>query len=138
MELTCIGHPFVDQDQAWPVLDEQLAQGIAGAGGLFVIGPNAGKGLGAPELPGQFPPEGAHHGPVGFGDRVAGRNPVAHQYHAPGSRKFQAPGLLHDRVDAGQLRGRNAGEQVIERQHGVGFAAAEIGLELYHRIPALA
>ena len=38
----------------------------------------------------------------------------------------------------GQFRGRSAGEQVIERQHRVGLAAAEVGLELHHRVAALA
>jgi hypothetical protein len=29
------------------------------------------------------------------------------------------------------------GEEVVKRQHRVGFAAAEVGLELHHRITAL-
>ena len=35
-------------------------------------------------------------------------------------------------------RGRDAGEQVIERQHRVRLAAAEVGLQLDHRVAALA
>ena len=34
--------------------------------------------------------------------------------------------------------GCDAGEQVVERQHRVGLAAAEVGLELHHRVAALA
>ena len=37
VELPRIGHPFVDQDQARSILDEQLAQHIAGAGRLLVV-----------------------------------------------------------------------------------------------------
>ena len=35
-------------------------------------------------------------------------------------------------------RGRGAGEQVVKRQHRVRLAAAEVGLELHHRVAALA
>ena len=51
-------------------------------------------------------------------------------------------GLLEDRRHAGKFfrliaRVRRAGE-VIERQHGMGLAAAEIGLQPDHRIAAFA
>ena len=138
VELTRIGHPLVDQDEAGAILLEQLAQRIAGAGRPFVVGVDAGKGRLTPELPGQLAPQRAHHGAVGLDDRVAGRDLVAHQHHAADGRQRLGVGLLHDRIDAGQLAGCDTGEEVIERQHGVGLAAAEVGLELHHRIAAAA
>ena len=38
VELARVGHPLVDQDQARPVLLEQLAQHVAGVRGLLVVG----------------------------------------------------------------------------------------------------
>ena len=46
--------------------------------------------------------------------------------------------LDQDRVHAGQLARVRSREQVVERQHRVGLAAAEVGLELHHRVAALA
>src|SRR5690606_39795016 len=40
-------------------------------------------------------------------------------------------------VNAGEFPGRRAAEQVVEREHRVSLAAAEIGLELHDRITAL-
>ena len=76
--------------------------------------------------------------PSGLVDGVAGRDLVAHQHDAPGGRQRLGPGLLQHRVDARQLGGGDAGEQVVERQHRVRLAAAEVGLELHHRVAALA
>ena len=45
--------------------------------------------------------------------------------------------LLQHGVDAQQLARGRAGEQVIERQHRVRLAAAEVGLELHDRVAAL-
>ena len=138
VELAGVGHPLVDQDQARPVLVEQLAEHVAGAGRLLVVGLDAGERLLAAELPGQLAPERAHHGAVGLGGGIAGRDLVAHQHHAPGGRQRLGARLLHHRVDAHQLRGRDAREQVVERQHRVRLAAAEVGLELHDRVAALA
>ena len=41
-------------------------------------------------------------------------------------------------VEAGQVPRRSAARHVIERQHGVGLAAAEVGLKFDHRIAARA
>src|SRR5690606_41890720 len=49
---------------------------------------------------------------------------------------------LHDALPiflhAGQVPRPQAGEQVVQGQHGVGLAAAEVGLELDHGVAALA
>ena len=47
-------------------------------------------------------------------------------------------GLRQHRIDAEQLAMRRAREQVVQRQHRVGLAAAEVGLELDDRIAAAA
>jgi hypothetical protein len=52
-------------------------------------------------------------------------------------------GLLHAVVsehvlDARQLRGCNTGEEVVQGQHRVGLAAAEVGLQLDHGVSRLA
>ena len=91
VELARVGHPFVDQDQARPVLVEQLAQHVAGAGRLLVVGLDAGEGLLAAELPGQLAPERAHHRAVRLGDGIARRDLVAHQHHAAGRRQRFTP-----------------------------------------------
>ena len=50
-----------------------------------------------------------------------------------GQRLVDARFLQH-RVDPGQFLGRDAREQVIERQHRVRLAAAEVGLQLDDRV----
>ena len=47
-------------------------------------------------------------------------------------------GGLHDVVDTVQLAGLGAGKEVIEGEHGVGLAAAEVGLQLHDGFAALA
>ena len=82
VELARIGDPLVDQDQARPILVEQLAQHVAGAGRLLIVGLDARERLLAAKLPGQLAPERAHDGAVGLGDGIAGRDLVADQHDA--------------------------------------------------------
>ena len=139
VELAGIGDPFVDQDQARPVLVHQLAQDVAGAGRLFVVGRDALEGPLAAKLPGEFAPQRAHDGAVGFDAGIARRNLVADQHDAlDAGGKLRRLGFLQDGFDAQQFARRGAGEQVIERQHRVGLAAAEIRLQLHDRVAALA
>ena len=138
VELAGIGHPLVDQDQAGAVLVHQLAQHVARAGGPLVVGAHPLIGSAAPQLPGQLAPQGAHQRTVGLTDRVAGRQLEPDQDDsAHGRQRCIAARLLEHALDAGQVGGRDAGEEVIERQHGVGLAAAKVGLELHHRVAAL-
>jgi hypothetical protein len=105
VELARIGHPFVDQDQAGAVVVEQLAQHVAGAGRVLVVGLHAGESFLAAQLPGQFAPQRAHHRAIGLGRRVARRNLVADQHHPPRLERALGAGRLHDRVDAGSSVG---------------------------------
>ena len=75
--------------------------------------------------------------PSGFVDRIAGRDLVADQDDASRLRQLLDLGFLHHRIDADQLTRSGAGEQMIQRQHRVRLAAAEVGLELHDRIAAL-
>jgi hypothetical protein len=136
VELARIGHPLVDQDHARAVVVEQLAQHVAGAGRFLVVGGQPRERLSAAKLPGQFAPQRTHERAVGLGRRVARRNLVAHQHHAPDGRNPAGARGGHHFVDAGQLGRRDAREQVVERQHRVRLAAAEVGLQLHHRVAA--
>ena len=137
MKLARVGDPFIDQDQAGAVFLEQFAQRIAGAGGLVVVGRDARIGGPAPQLPGQFAPQRAHHRAVALAHRIAGRDLVADQHDAARGGQLCDLGLLQDAVDAREFQRIDAGEQVVQGQHRVGFAAAEVGLKLHHRIAAL-
>jgi hypothetical protein len=64
MKLARVGDPFVDQDQARAVFDEQLAQHVAGAGRLLVVGLDTCKRLFAAKLPRKLTPKGSHHSAV--------------------------------------------------------------------------
>jgi len=55
-----------------------------------------------------------------------------------GGGRLGHAGLLQHRLDACQVGGGGAGEEVVERQHGVRLAAAEVGLQLDDRITARA
>ena len=136
VELARVGDPLVDQDQTRSVLDEKLAQPVAGAGGMLVVSGHARERLGSAELPRQLAPEGLYHGAVGLGNRIAGRDAVADQHDTTHRGQFGGAGVLQHLVDAGQTGRAHSGEQVEERQHRVGLATAEVGLELHDRVAA--
>src|SRR5690606_39187134 len=88
------------------------------------------------ELPGQFAPEGPDHGPIGFGDGVAGRDLVPDEDDTPHRGKLRRPRLLEHAVDPEEFGGWDAGEEVVEGEHRVRLPAAEVGLELDDRVAA--
>ena len=95
--------------------------------------------LRAAELPGQLAPERADHGAVGLGVRGAGRDLLCRP--APRVRRRRrrfSPASASTALDARQLARRVAAGEVVEREHRVGLAAAEVGLELDDRVAALA
>jgi hypothetical protein len=55
LELPGVGYPLIDQDQAGPILIEELAQDITRAGRNSVVGLDAGEGLLAAELQASSP-----------------------------------------------------------------------------------
>src|SRR5690606_394548 len=50
----------------------------------------------------------------------------------------ETPHLVYEALDPGQFSRTLAGEEVIERQHGVGLSAPEVGLELNDGIASIA
>ena len=128
-EVARVGHPFVDQDERGGGAAEQLAQGIgAGAHRLAIrLGHERIAGR-AEQLPGHLAPHGAHDGAVGLGGGLGGREGRADQHGAPRLRQLVDARLGHHDFDAGEIPGGCAADEVVERQHGVRFAAAEIGL----------
>ena len=146
VQLAGVGDILVDQDQGRAVVCQQLTEGVAGVGGVLVVGAHAFVGSarfavaasGMAQLPGKLAPQSAHLGAVRLGDWVAGRDAVADEDDSVDPRQFGHFGSLHDVVDAVQLAGLRAREQVIESEHGVGLAAAEVGLQLHDGLAALA
>ena len=136
MKLAGVGHPFIHQDQAGPVLHEELPEDIPGAGGEFVVLGDAGEGLLAAKLIGQFTPHRVDHGAIGLGHRVAGGDFVPHQHHPISLGEGLHASFSQHRVHSRELAGADPREQVVEGQHRVGLAAAEVGLELDHRVAA--
>ena len=107
MQLTGVGHPFVDQHEARAILDEQLPEHVPRAGGFLIVLGDARVGLLAAQLIRQLAPQRPHHRAVGLGDRVAGRDLVAHQHDAPCGRQVLHPGFSQHGIHAGQFaRGR--------------------------------
>ena len=146
MELAGVGDILVDEDQGGAVVCQQLAEGVAGVGGVLVVGAHALEGGarlaraagGMAELPGKLAPQRAHLGAVGLGDWVAGRDAVADEDDAVDAWEFVHFRRLHDVIDAVQLAGLRAGKEVVEGEHGVRLAAAEVGLQLDDGLAALA
>ena len=79
VQLPRIGDPLVDQDQARPILDQELPQHVARARGALVILGEARIGRGAADLPRQLAPQRTHHRAIVLGDRIAWRDAVAHE-----------------------------------------------------------
>ncbi len=82
VQLTGIGHPFIDQDQTGGIAVKQVGEGITGIGGGFVGLPHQFIALRATQLPGQFAPEGFNQRALGrietIGHNAAGLELVAY------------------------------------------------------------
>src|SRR5579863_10261319 len=72
MKLPGIRDPFVDQDQAWPVLVEQFLKRVAGIGGAFIIFLDKLVRFLTAKLPRDLTPKGANHRAVRLLVRVPG------------------------------------------------------------------
>ncbi len=137
VKLSRVRHPLINQDQTRAVLLHQLPEHVAWAGRLLVVRLYPGVRFLPAELPRNLPPERVDYRPIRFHQRIAGRDPVPHEHHASRCRRFFDPGFLEKVAHSRQADRVDAGEQVVQRHHGVGLAAAEVGLELYHRVAAL-
>ena len=117
VKLARVGDPLVDQHQAGPILVEQHPERVTGIGRPLVVGAHPLERLLAAELPGELPPQGAHHRAVPFWVRVSRGNTGADQHHAPHLRGDLDPGLRQYLVHAGEFPRGDPGEQVVKRQH---------------------
>ena len=130
-------HPLVHQHDAGRVAGEQRRQHPrTGAHPAPVRTGDHPVALGPPELPRQLAPERAGDGPVVLPVRLARRELRPHQHRAAARRRAADPGFRQQRIHPRQpVRFRRA-EQVVEREHRVRLAAAEVRLQLDHRVAA--
>ena len=103
VQLTRVRDPLVDQNQAWTVLDEQLAQHVARARRLLIIFRDAVERLLAAKLPGQFAPQRMDHRAIRFRCRISWGDLVADEDHALHFRQALRTGFAHHRIDTGQV-----------------------------------
>ena len=83
VELSRVGHPFVDQNHARNEGVEQAAKGVAGARPLLVVGRDTGVRVAPAKLPGEFSPKRSDHSAVRLSVRSRGRDLVADQDYPP-------------------------------------------------------
>src|SRR3712207_2827961 len=102
----------------------------AGADAAAVVLGDQAVAVGAQELPGQLAPDGVDLAAIGLAVGAAGREGRADQDGPSHLRGLRDAGPLEHRLDAGQLAGAGAAEEVEEGQHAVRLATAEVGLEL--------
>ena len=139
VELPRVGDPLVDEDQARRVSGDQGPERVGRVGPGLVGGPDdliraARLGLparGEPELPGQLAPERPYLGPVGLACRRARLEVVPDEHGPPRGRRGDAAENLAHLVRV--LGKRRAGQQVVQREHRVRLAAAEVRLQVPHR-----
>ncbi len=133
-----VGHPLVDEHEARRVLLEQRRQHLRARARALGVGiRDELVALGLAELPRHLAPQRPNLGAVGLLRDLADGQVRTHEHGAVRLRgAFDFRGA-QDRLQAGELRGRRAAEQVVEGEHRVRLAAAEVGLKLDHRIAAL-
>ena len=138
-ELAGVGDPLVDQNDGRAELREQLAHQVAGVGaGAVGVGDDR-VPLRTAELPGQLAPQRVHHGAVRLAGRRRRRDLVAHECGLA-HRAAQDVGVLAGQQVLHALRElvqRATREQVPHREHRVGLAATERGLQVDHRVGRL-
>ena len=137
-QLAGVGDPFVDEHHRRAELLEQRRESRAGAGAGDVVGGHGVVALFAAELVSETTPQGVHHDVVADRLRCRWRDLLAHQHR---SVDLSGQGDLRLGQHIGQPRqlgGVGARGQVVQRDQRVGLAATEVGLQLDHRVPALA
>ena len=134
-ELTGVRHPLVDQDQRGRVAHDQGAQRFTGVGASAIVLGDQVVGFTPAELPGEFAPERADLGAVVLDDRRAGLEVGADEGDPSDIERAEVGVAVRGDEFLKFLRevlDRCAAEQVVQRQHRVGLAAAEVGLKVDH------
>ena len=137
-ELAGIGHPLVDQHHRRAEQLEQFAQRRTGVCARLVVGTHQLVAVPAAQLVGQMAPHGAHFDTVFHGLRRRWGDHRAGQHcsgHPVGQRN---PRLVEHVPDPRQVLRRHTRGQVIQGDHAVGLAAAEIRLQFDDGIAATA
>ncbi len=137
VQLPCIGHPFINQNQTRRILPQQLADGVAGIGRRLVCFLHHGVAILPAKLPCELAPECSDDCAVVLPVGLTGRNLVADDDDAANSFGQLAFCLLEHDLQPREILLRMSGKQVVESEHRMGLAAAEIGLQFHHRIGRL-
>ena len=96
------------------------------------------EGVRTAQLPGHFAPSRANLAAAFLKAHVLRAAPRADQDRAVDVLRYRCAVLRKQLIETGQIPRRRSACHVIERQHGVGFAAPEVGLKFDHRIAARA
>src|SRR5262249_33229057 len=137
VKLPGVGDPLIDQYKARTVLVEQLTELVAGAGRPLVVRLNLRECFLAAELPRKLAPQRSNHRAVCLRDGIPRRDLVADKHDTLRRREFVYPRIREQGMDAQQVTGGYAGEEVVQREHRMRFPAAEIRLKLDDGIPLL-
>ncbi len=138
VEVARIGDQLIDDDQRRAEAEEQLAERLGPRADAGAVGLGDHRvALAAAELVGHLAPERACCA-VGVRPRLGGIECRAHQHRRARLGEVDRPHLGSQPFAAGQVVQREpTAAEVVERQHAVGLAAAEGGLELHHGLAAL-
>ena len=132
-----IGHPFVDQDEAGRAVPEDVLEKMgAGRDSLGVVLGNRVEGRRSAQLPGHLAPGRADLPTALAGDRILRTARGADNDRAFDSRRHGYAVFREKLIESRQVLRRCASRHVVERKHGVGFAAAEVGLKLHYGVTA--
>ena len=135
VDLAEIGDPLVDEDEAGRVFPEDAFEDVRprrDATGV-VLG-NQVEGIRAAQLPRQLTPCGADPAPTLRADHVLRATRRADHHRPAHPRRHRRAVFGQELVEARQVSRRRPSRHVVEGEHGVGLAAAEVGLKLHHRI----
>ena len=137
-QLAGVGDPFVDEHHRRAEPLEQRRESRAGAGASDVVGGHDVVALFAAELVGETTPQGVQHDVVADRLRCRWRDLLTHQ-HRPVDLSGQSDLRFGQHIgQPRQLVGVGTRSQVVQGDQRVGLAATEVGLQLDHRVPALA
>jgi hypothetical protein len=136
-ELADIGHQLIDQDHTGGVPLQQFAQHVLPRRGAHGIRfGDQGERLGPAKLPRQFAPQGMDGLLAALPGLSGGVGGAVEHDHARLGHVEQLGAIQQGRNPGQFMQRAGAPRQMIDRQHGMGLAAAERGLKLDHRLPA--
>ena len=137
-QLAGVGDPFVYEHHRGAEALEQRREGSARTGAGEVVGPHDVVAVLAAQLVGEPAPQGVQADAAPDRLRCRRRDHLTHQ-HGPVHIAGKLEAVLGEHVgESGQLGCVSPRRQVVQRYQGVGLAPAKVGLQLDHRVAALA